>query len=59
MPGEKSSDAGISIGVGSRFTLNEWSNGYIEVGQPIMRGVTTEGTHDHFPRLFFALIAKF
>jgi hemolysin activation/secretion protein len=58
-PGEKSSDAGISLGLGSRFTLTEWANGYIEVSQPIMRGVLTEGTHDHFPRLFFALIAKF
>jgi hemolysin activation/secretion protein len=58
-PGEKSSDAGISLGLGTRFTLTEWSNGYLEVSQPIMRGVTTEGTHDHFPRVFFALIAKF
>jgi hemolysin activation/secretion protein len=59
LPGEKSSDAGISLGVGSRFTLTDWSNGYVEVSQPIMRGVPTEGTHDHFPRVFFALIAKF
>jgi hemolysin activation/secretion protein len=58
-PGEKSSDAGISIGLGARFTLTEWATGYFEVAQPIMRGVPTEGTHDHFPRAFFALIAKF
>jgi hemolysin activation/secretion protein len=59
MPGEKADDAAIAVGFGSRFTVTEWSSGYVEVGQPIMRGVTTEGTHDHFPRIFFALIAKF
>lgn len=59
VPGEKTTDAAIAIGVGTHFTLTEWSNGYFEVSQPIMRGVPTEGTHDHFPRVFFALIAKF
>ncbi len=59
VPGEKADDAGISIGIGTRFSFTDWSSGYLEVSQPIMRGVTTEGTHDHFPRIFFALIAKF
>lgn len=58
-PGDKASDSGISIGLGSRFTLTEWSNGYLELSQPIMRGVPTQGIHDHHPRIFFALIAKF
>jgi hemolysin activation/secretion protein len=57
--GDKPSDAGISIGLGSRFTLTDWSNGYLELSQPVMRGVPTEGIHDHHPRVFFALIAKF
>jgi len=59
VPGEKTSDQGISIGAGTRFTLNDWSNGYFEVSQPLLRGVPTEGIHDRFARVFFALIAKF
>ena len=62
-PGVKSDDAGISVGLGSHFTLNDWSSGYVEVSQPLMRGVTTEDTfsipHNHQPRIFFAVIAKF
>jgi len=63
-PGVKSDDAGISIGVGSRFTLTDWASGYVEVSQPVMRGVPTEDTytfapHTHRPRIFFALISKF
>jgi hemolysin activation/secretion protein len=59
LPGEKSSQSAAALGVGTRFTLNDWSNGYFEVSQPFMRGVPTEGTRDHFARVFFALIAKF
>ncbi|MBI3515491.1 MAG: ShlB/FhaC/HecB family hemolysin secretion/activation protein [Proteobacteria bacterium] len=59
-PGEKSSDAGISFGVGTRFTLTESVSGYVEASQPYMRGVPTQGTnHNHFARIFFAFIAKF
>jgi hemolysin activation/secretion protein len=60
-PADKTPDAAIAIGFGSRFSLGEWSSGYVEVSQPLMRSVPTQGTndHNHQPRIFFALIAKF
>jgi hemolysin activation/secretion protein len=58
---DKTPDAGISLGFGSRFSIGEWASGYLEISQPIMRSVPTQGAndHNHQPRIFFALIAKF
>ncbi|MBV8166385.1 MAG: ShlB/FhaC/HecB family hemolysin secretion/activation protein [Alphaproteobacteria bacterium] len=57
-PGDRTPDAAISLGFGSRFSLGEWSSGYVEVSQPVMRNVPTESNH-YRPRVFFAVIAKF
>jgi hemolysin activation/secretion protein len=59
--GDRAPDAGIALGLGAKFSLGEWASGYVEVAQPVMRSVLTQGTndHNHQPRIFFAVIAKF
>lgn len=46
-----------STGVGTRFNLNEYLSGYLEVAKPLGREVASEGNKD--PRVFFSLSARY
>ncbi|MZH05307.1 MAG: ShlB/FhaC/HecB family hemolysin secretion/activation protein [Nitrospinae bacterium] len=46
-----------SAGLGVRANINEWLNGYLEVGQPLSGDVNAEGDND--PRIFFSLNARY
>jgi hemolysin activation/secretion protein len=46
-----------SAGIGTRFNLNEYLSGYVEVAKPLDREVASEGNKD--PRVFFSLSARY